>query len=157
MSVPLGIGAFVLARLRDRRPHSPSNHSRQGVPTVNKRIRVAAMLAALFALMVVAAPASAEPTWAPQAQAPIHPGVMTHTDGAQCTSNFVFFDAANNVYIGQAAHCSGTGAATDTNGCTATTLPLGTPVDVEGFTGTMVYNSWIRMQQAGETDPDTCQ
>ncbi len=32
-------------------------------------------------------------------------------------SNFVFFDAANNVYIGQAAHCSGTGGATETDGC----------------------------------------
>ena len=39
--------------------------------------------------------------------ATIHPGVQTVTDGAQCTANFVFQDAAN--YLGQAAHCSGTG------------------------------------------------
>jgi hypothetical protein len=40
---------------------------------------------------------------------------MTYTDGAQCTANFVFSDAGD-VYIGQAAHCSGTGTATETDG-----------------------------------------
>jgi hypothetical protein len=94
-------------------------------------------------------------TWAPAASATIHPGVMTYTAGAQCTANFVF-TAGGTTYLGQAAHCSGTGAATDTNGCTAQSLPLGTPVTVEGFTGTMVYNSWLSMQAAHETDADTC-
>jgi hypothetical protein len=108
---------------------------------------------ALLASLALAVPASA---WAPAASAAIHPGVQTFTDGAQCTANFVFSDGAN-VYLGQAAHCSGTGAATDTNGCTAPTLPLGTKVDIGGSTqGTMVYNSWIAMQQLGEKDPDTC-
>ena len=40
--------------------------------------------------------------------APIHPGVQTLTNGAQCTSNFIFRDATST-YIGQAAHCSGVG------------------------------------------------
>jgi hypothetical protein len=82
---------------------------------------------------------------------------MTHTDGAQCTANFVYTDATD-VYIGQAAHCSGTGAATDTNGCTAATLPEGTPVQIgdTGITGTMAYNSWIRMQAAGEANAEAC-
>ena len=54
--------------------------------------------------------------WAPAATAPIHPGVMTNTDGSgQCTSNFIF-SRRNDTYIGQAAHCSSTGAATDTDG-----------------------------------------
>jgi hypothetical protein len=80
---------------------------------------------------------------------------MTYTGGAQCTANFVF--QANGVtYLGQAAHCSGTGAATDTNGCTATSLPLGTPVTVGNYTGTMVYNSWLTMQSLHETDAETC-
>ncbi len=69
--------------------------------------------------------------WAPAGSATVHPGVMTFTDGAQCTSNFVFTDGST-VYLGQAAHCSGTGAATDTNGCTSKSLPIGTPVDVTG-------------------------
>jgi hypothetical protein len=87
----------------------------------------------------------------------VHPGVMTYTNGAQCTANFVFTDGSAT-YIGQAAHCSGTGASTETNGCTAKSLPLGTPVEVGGASkpGTMVYNSWLNMQANGEKDPNTC-
>jgi hypothetical protein len=111
------------------------------------------VVAAAFALLVFAPAASA---WAPAGQATIHPGVQTFTDGAQCTSNFVFQDASN-VYLGQAAHCSGTGAATDTDGCDSDSLPLGTPVDIGGSKpGVLVYNSWITMQSNGEADPDTC-
>ncbi|MDQ1396054.1 MAG: hypothetical protein QOG64_1313, partial [Acidimicrobiaceae bacterium] len=86
------------------------------------------------------------------------PGVQTFTDGAQCTSNFVFSDGTNT-YIGQAAHCSGTDGNTATNGCTSHSLPLGTPVTVTGASrpGTLVYNSWLTMQQQGETDANTCQ
>src|SRR5689334_20812952 len=109
-------------------------------------------------MLAVAATASAAPTWAPASSATIHPGVQTFTDGAQCTANFVYFDASN-VYIGQAAHCSGTGGNTATNGCDSGTLPVGTKVDVNGASqpATMVYNSWATMQQLGEKDPDTCQ
>src|SRR5919197_469972 len=77
----------------------------------------------------------------------------------QCTSNFVFYDGAGNVYIGQAAHCTGTGSSTDTNGCQTSSLPLGSPVEVEGAAkpGTLAYNSWLTMAQVGEKDADTCQ
>ena len=87
----------------------------------------------------------------------IHPGVMTHTAGAQCTANFIFRDGSNT-YIGQAAHCSGTGSETDTNGCTAASLPLGTPVTVDGATkpGTLAYSSWLTMQSIHETDANAC-
>jgi hypothetical protein len=114
--------------------------------------------ATIAATLAIAAPAAAEPTWAPAASAPIHPGVQTVTEGGQCTSNFVFFDGADNVYLGQAAHCSGTGGATETDGCDSGSQPLGTPVEVEGASrpGTMVYNSWLAMQGNGESDPDTC-
>ena len=100
----------------------------------------------------------AAPAWAPAASATVHPGVQTLTDGAQCTANFIYYDASN-VYIGQAAHCSGTGGSTETNGCDSGSLPEGTAVTVKGASrpATMVYNSWIRMQQAGEKDPDICQ
>jgi hypothetical protein len=116
------------------------------------------ILSALAGALALASPAAAAPTWAPAATAPIHPGVNTTTGGGSCTSNFVYFDASDNVYIGQAAHCSSTGAATDTDGCIAESLPEGTPVEVDGARqpGTMVYNSWVRMQARGETDPDTC-
>ena len=106
--------------------------------------------------------------WAPADTAQIHPGVQMYTEGAQCTANFVFTDAAANVYVGYAAHCAGTGAATDTNGCDAGSLPLGTKVDfvengslvTAGQTvgsGTLVYSSWLAMQQAGTTDSNTCE
>ncbi len=87
----------------------------------------------------------------------IHPGDQTYTNGAQCTANFIFSDGANT-YIGQAAHCSSTGSNTDTNGCTTQSLPLGTPVTILGAThpGTLVYNSWIAMQENHETDANAC-
>src|SRR3954449_7036997 len=109
---------------------------------------------------VAASPATAAPrraaatvAWAPAASASVHPGVMTFTAGAQCTANFVYTDGTNT-YLGQAAHCSGTGSSTDTDGCSSASLPKGTAVTVDGASrpGTMVYNSWIRMQKAGEKD-----
>jgi hypothetical protein len=111
---------------------------------------------AVFVCAIVAGPASAAPSWAPASSATIHPGVQTFTAGAQCTANFVFYDASS-VYLGQAAHCSGTGTSTDTNGCTSGSLPIGTPVDIGGSKqGTLVYNSWLTMQSKGEADADTC-
>ena len=62
-----------------------------------------ALALAVLACAIVAGPASAAPTWAPASSAAIHPGVQTLTDGAQCTANFVFYDASNTIYIGQAA------------------------------------------------------
>ncbi len=111
------------------------------------------------AMLAAAGSATAAPTWAPAATAPVHPGVQTDTNGGQCTSNFVFFDAANNVYIGQAAHCAGTDGNTATNGCDAGSLPVGTPVTVDGAgqPGSIVYSSWVTMQGNGEADADTCQ
>lgn len=93
--------------------------------------------------------------WAPASSAQVHPGVMTYTGGAQCTANFVFTNGTTT-YLGQAAHCSGTGGNTATDGCTSPSLPLGTPVTFNGFTGPMVYNSWLAMQKAGEKDANTC-
>ena len=89
---------------------------------------------------------------------PVHPGVQTFTGGGQCTANFIFRDGSGT-YIGQAAHCSGTGGSTATNGCTSGSLPLGTAVTVTGASrsGTMVYNSWLTMQSRGETDAAACQ
>ena len=68
--------------------------------------RILAVLVCAFAAAFLApAAASAAPTWASASSAPVHPGVMTYTDGAQCTANFVYTDGAGAVYIGQAAHC----------------------------------------------------
>jgi hypothetical protein len=119
---------------------------------------VASLLAGSLALFAPATSVGAVPQWAPAATATIHPGVQTNSPIGQCTSNFVFYDAADNVYIGQAAHCTGTGDATETNGCDSGSLPLGTEVEVEGASqpAVMVYNSWLAMQATGETNPDVC-
>jgi hypothetical protein len=116
---------------------------------VSSRRFVSSLTAAAALAIAAAAPASAA----------VQPGAQTFTDGAQCTSNFVFADGAGGKYLGQAAHCAGTGAATDTNGCDAGSLPLGTAVEIDGAArpGTLAYSSWLTMQGAGETDPDTCQ
>jgi hypothetical protein len=118
------------------------------------RARLRGLSAAAVAVACGLVPASASATHGPA----IHPGVQTHTAGAQCTSNFVFRDRSGT-YLGQAAHCSGRGAATDTNGCEARSLPLGTAVDIEGArrNGRLVYSSWITMRRKGETDASTCQ
>jgi hypothetical protein len=119
--------------------------------------KLLAGLAVTGALLVAAVAPSLASAWAPAATATVHPGVQTFTNGAQCTSNFVFSDGSNT-YLGQAAHCSGTGGNTETNGCTSGSLPIGTPVDVTGASkpGTLVYNSWLTMQAKGEADADTC-
>ncbi len=119
---------------------------------------VVACLVVGSAALAGAGPASAEPTWAPASGASVHPGVQTITAGGQCTANFVFFDAANDVYLGQAAHCSSTSDNTSTNGCLAGTRPHGTPVEVDGASrpGTIVYSSWVAMQAAAEADTNAC-
>ncbi|MFE7796904.1 hypothetical protein [Nocardia sp. NPDC057440] len=108
--------------------------------------------------------------WASAASATVTPGVQTNTQGArQCTANYTFVDDAGNVYLGQAAHCAGTGIGNlkDPDGCTADSLPLGTavtfnrgglltfPGEVVG-TGRLVYSSWLAMRQNGEQDRNTC-
>jgi hypothetical protein len=113
---------------------------------------VVTLACALALLGIQAPPAQAAPT--------IAPGVQMFTKGAQCTGNFVFSDAAGRTYVGYAAHCAGKGEATDTNGCTTASQPLGTPVRfAEGATlatsgttlghGTLVYSSWRAMRAHG--------
>jgi hypothetical protein len=113
--------------------------------------RVLAGVCALAAIAIAPTAASAAGTGA------VHPGVQTFTDGAQCTANFIYSDGAST-YIGQAAHCSGTGGNTATDGCSSGTLPVGTQVQVTGASkpAVMVYNSWATMQANGESDVDTC-
>lgn len=139
-----------------------------------RRLGIATASALATAALVGAAPSTAlaaqNPTagmalldstgsWAPAATASIHPGAVTLTEGSgQCTGNFLFTDADRNVYLGQAAHCSSTGEATDTNGCQAKALPLGTKVTIgaSGVTAPIAYNSWLTMQKNSEKNEDAC-
>jgi hypothetical protein len=140
--------------------------------------RIAAVFSIFVSAVLAGAVITAQPAaalkggkataaYAPADTAAIHPGTQAMTEGAQCTSNFVFTDGAGNTYVGYAAHCAGTGAATDTNGCDSASLPLGTKVDfVEGANlasegtrvggGTLAYSSWLTMQRNGESDENTC-
>ena len=125
------------------------------VQRTSRRVLLAAALA-LTGLVGTDAHA-APPTWAPAATAQIFPGVMTNNASGQCTANFVFYDANNDIYIGHAAHCTTLGGATDTNGCLTNSRPIGTPVTVGSYSGTLAYNSWITMRSVPEpTNSNQC-
>jgi len=121
----------------------------------------------LAGLNVATGPVEAAPAWAPAGTAKIRPGVQMYTDGAQCTGNFVFADRAGNVYVGYAAHCAGTGTATETDGCDAKSLPTGTKVRFAGDgnlvsagttvgRGRLVYSSWLAMQRLDTKRSNVC-
>jgi hypothetical protein len=131
---------------------------------VRRRSRVLAALVAVASLVGVgvglagpATPAQAASRWAPASSATIHPGVLTVTVDSACTANFVFF-RGEEVYLGQAAHCASLGGASDIDGCRTPSRPLGTPVRIQGATrpGTLVYSSWVTMQQLREQDRYAC-
>lgn len=135
--------------------------------------------AALAATTIAATPTpattgdlAADPDrWAAADEATIFPSVYTGTNGAGCTSNFIFEEftevagpdgevaVVRDVYIGYAAHCAGLGSNTDTNGCLTGSEPLGTEVDVDGATrpGTLAYSSWGTMVAVGQpSDSPAC-
>jgi hypothetical protein len=118
--------------------------------------------AVVFALAVLVAAllpasASAAPSFASEDAATVFPSVSTVTEGAgTCTSNFVFTNGTD-VFLGQVAHCASTGQATELNGCTTGSLPLGTPVKVgDNQRGTLAYSSWLAMQEVRERDTNAC-
>lgn len=82
----------------------------------------------------------------------IRPGVIVTAQGSQCTSNFIYSDAAGDYYLGAAAHCFSPDASTGADPCQARNLPLGTAVEIENaaFMGSLAYSSWAAMQQQGE-------
>ena len=137
---------------------------------LTRRLTLAALSIALGAALgptAVAGSAHAAAAYAPAATARIHPGTQMYTRGAQCTANFVYADGAGHTYVGYAAHCAGTGSATDTDGCKAASLPLGTRVTFaeggnpasEGTAvgrGTLAYSSWLTMKRLGTRAADTC-
>src|SRR5665809_71537 len=147
---------------------------RSAHPVARRLVGLVAVLASAgtVAALSTTAPASAAPeaavaAYAPADTAEITPGVQMYTDGAQCTANFVYTDGAGDTYVGYAAHCAGLGAATDTNGCDAGSLPLGTRVTFArggslvspGTTvghGTLAYSSWLTMQGRNEANADAC-
>ncbi|HEX3611541.1 MAG TPA: trypsin-like peptidase domain-containing protein [Sporichthyaceae bacterium] len=112
--------------------------------------------ATVLAAAVATQPASAVRTALGEPK--VHPGVVLDTAGSDCTSNFVFADAENHLYIGQAAHCSSQGQDVNFDGCKEQSMPLGTQVTVVGadVSGTLAYNSWRTMQARHETNASAC-
>lgn len=129
------------------------------VPARSRRRLLAALLAvSVMGIGFVASPsAEARPRFAAANVATIHPAVQTRSPIGQCTANFVFL-RLDEVYLGQAAHCTGNGDATATNGCEVDSLPLGTPVQIQGASkpGVLAYSSWLTMNEVGEQDPFAC-
>ena len=117
------------------------------------RLLTTIALAAVSMLALMAGPAVANH----DSSGAIHPGVQITSPTGQCTANFIFTNGTD-VLIGQAAHCTGLGQATDTNGCTAGSLPLQTEVEIQGadHPGTLVYSSWLAMQAVKETNTNAC-
>jgi len=153
------------------RTHDPLDRSltRPGSrPLVRLSLLLLALVMSSMLLgQTLALPAHAAGRWAPASRATIHPGVMMYTRGAQCTGNFVFTDRRGRVYVGYAAHCAGTGAATDSNGCKARSVPLGTRVRfvsdgtlVDAGTavgrGRLAYSSWRTMHRLGTRSANAC-
>jgi hypothetical protein len=131
----------------------------------SRGLATAAATVGVVAVAVIAAPiATAAPAhgFAPAESAAIRPGVVTETQGGgACTSNFVF-TSGDRTFLGQAAHCAGTGTATEVNGCDSGSGPIGTPVVIKANdgterAGTLAYSSWITMQEVGETNENICQ
>lgn len=118
---------------------------------------VASLALAMLAAVLLPSPAVAAPQFAAADEATVQPGAVLDTEGAECTSNFVFTDGTD-VFVGMAAHCAGTGPATATDGCESESLPLGTEVTIEGASepGELVYSSWLAMQGNGEDDVNAC-
>jgi hypothetical protein len=137
---------------------------------MRSRTPLATLLVAVLvgaASIVASGPTTAAGRWAPAGKAKIHPGTMMYTKGAQCTANFVYTDGAGRVYVGYAAHCAGTGAQTDTNGCQTKSVPLGTRVRFTndgnpgsgGTTvgrGRLVYSSWRTMHRLHTKAKNVC-
>lgn len=133
-----------------------------------RRPALSLVLSLVAGLMLGAGPgAQAASRWAPADTATIRPGVQMYTNGAQCTGNFVFKDRRGRVYVGYSAHCAGLGEATETDGCRARSLPLGTRVRfAEGGSpagagttvgyGRLAYSSWITMRRLGTRHAHTC-
>lgn len=132
------------------------------------------MVAAVTAALALVAPSaeaatsigpSARPAFASADRAVITPGALMTTpfgddDASLCTAAFVFA-RGSAVYLGYAAHCAGHGDPTGLSGCVASTLPLGSPVAIEGRDGRerrgrLAYSSWLTMQQRNETDETRC-
>ena len=83
----------------------------------------------------------------------IRPGVEVVADGSSCTSNFLYKLNDETVYLGVAAHCFSPDTNRGVDPCDASTLAIGSPVQIENAAkpGELAYSSWRAMQEVGES------
>ncbi len=112
--------------------------------------RTMSVCALALALIAAAFAPTAASAWAPADQATIHPGVQTVHGRRPVHRQLRLPGRLATVYLGQAAHCSGTGGATETNGCDSGTLPLGTPVEIDGAVAAGNARLQLLADDAGE-------
>ncbi|MFT7126939.1 MAG: hypothetical protein ACI9HX_000616 [Pseudoalteromonas tetraodonis] len=83
----------------------------------------------------------------------IRPGVKVSSGNGSCTSNFIFRDSINRLYIGAAAHCFSPDTNSGVDSCEAENAAIGSAITIENATqsGTLVYSSWQSMKDNSET------
>lgn len=127
---------------------------------------VVGVAAALTTCLSAPAEAASPDTraWAPADSATIYPGVQTYVGSAQCTAGAVFTDDAGNVYLSQAAHCTGdasvgtsvefwTGASLGKFTGSGTVSMVTDYVSKKVGAGTIAYNSKLTQAAVGIKDP----
>jgi hypothetical protein len=88
---------------------------------------------------------------------PIHPEIAVTVAGITCQAG-VALRQGTTVYLGIPASCAGPQPGQVQDGCQQAEAPIGAPATVTGarHRGTLVYNSFTRMQLAGTTNAARC-
>lgn len=109
-----------------------------------------------------------QPDWGAPETKGIRPGNNIATNGAGCTTSFIFTDNKGRYFVSTAAHCIVPGAATSIDGCIAEYSDLSATVSVmdlydpsnsiaeDSVELPAYYSSWHAMQDLEESSPATC-
>ena len=83
----------------------------------------------------------------------IRPGALISSSNGSCTSNFIYRDSSNRLYIGAAAHCFSPDTNSGVDSCEVDNAALGSAISIENASqnGTLAYSSWRSMKDNGET------
>lgn len=83
----------------------------------------------------------------------IRPGVQVSSSNGSCTSNFIYRDSENRLYIGAAAHCFSPDTNSGVDSCEVNNAEIGSAVTIENasVSGTLAYSSWQSMKDNRET------
>ena len=111
---------------------------------------------------------TASTDWGDPESKGIRPGNNITTNGASCTTSFIFTDNNGRYFVSTAAHCIVPGESTSVDGCSATYTDLSSTVsqmDVYDPSGSIApdtvalpayYSSWHAMQDFNESSAAAC-